>query len=479
MRKSFLRKVLTYCFVLVMLVTSGGLFACDELTLEDIPWNTYSGGGYDAIMPLVNDSISKMVGSSADSVALQVSFKTEIKYTFRKLSNGDFDNKEIVDQIEFTLTSAKDTTPPPTARIVTERRVNGVLSQRVEEIYVKRSNVVTKYVSTTDISLETARETTSLTMGEFVLGTSEDLFVNLFDKIVVKCTKEECEENGLYKTFEDSDYYMLSSSTASTKNMLNKKFSSNNNLIDNPSLFEVSDSGIDYVTGASYAYGMTKGLYPYFNYFTLDYSISRAMEDLDGKREKYLSVSMSSKLDKKGKDVIYPQEPENILDYKVGTFVNTLSKDSHYVVFNTSAVEGKYKTINILAKGGNKYLRVEDRTGSSTDATHYYELSNGVLYTFDEEHRTYSTFAPPQTGNYFTILNYDFSKSLRNVQDGVYNFGDDLSNFFVNTRDGNIISIGTSNEDMYLLAYSSGNAMYGLGSTSGTFKDISNFTYVE
>lgn len=411
MRRNIPKFLLGLCLSLMMLLSSVMFFACDEKTLDDIPWG-YSNMTGAAVLEQVNDSASKMVGGTQESLATPVLFKTTIKYDFQKTINEDFANKQIVDEIELSLSSVKRD-EEPTAKLTQTRTQNGGLIYRREDVYSydKSTSSLVCYTTETTFGSNDGTEEVSY-FKQTNYADVNDVFVNLLKENAVLVGNASQTSQISQKEFEGVDYYRLAATTSNTRRAVNEVFSGNEDIFTNPHLFEVKEEGYDYVDSYACAYGINQDQSHYLSYYTLDYTVSRATQEIDGERETYLKVSVISKLSKKGEEVQPVHKPENTADYEVATFVKTL-QDENYITYRQDLSEGAYQEITIYSKQDGKCVVIRQSTSDMPD---YYFIPNSedVVYKLNPSVRTYTTYAEALD---MPCLTFDYTIKLANVEE--------------------------------------------------------------
>ena len=271
-----------------------------------------------------------------------------------------------------------------------------------------------------------------------------DVFVDLLTQNVVLIGDEAQVNVVRQKVFEEVDYYQLSATTSTTKRAVNQLFSGNEDIFANPHLFEVKEEGYDYVDGFSCAYGINQDQSHYLSYYTLDYNVCRATQEIDGERETYLKVSVISKLDKKGEDVDLVVKPGNVADYEVATFVKTLQGES-YITYREDTGEDSYTEITVY---NNEYGRCVVVKRSSVDSSDYYYISNedGVVYKLNPSARTYYAYTTPLN---LDCLDFNFNLKQASAEAVDLNaFGARVTNryYYYLDADGFVVSISDQNE---------------------------------
>ena len=141
-------KKLRVILLTVMLCLFGTIIVgCGELSLEDIPWRA-SVKSETEVISLVEGSIENMLGTSNTSASVPVTYKTTITYNFKKTTSGDFEDEEIRDEIELSLTSGR--IAEPKGYVLTKRYRAGKLIREDEKMYVSRSSDILCYINSAE-----------------------------------------------------------------------------------------------------------------------------------------------------------------------------------------------------------------------------------------------------------------------------------------------------------------------------------------
>jgi len=298
-------------------------------------------------------------------------------------------------------------------------------------------------------------------------------FYTMLGNIIFEAQENEADKVS-EKVFNNVQYYKLTSNTLNLEN-IQAKFAEKSDLITNPELFVINKSGEDYVMPFSYEYGITN--LDYINYFSLNYSIGNSNMPDGQNFERYLTVSSVTTLEKYGNSVEIATVPENINDFTVATFDNTVKSDEYYVVYNQVIDENNHiKTTTQRESNGNIRVKVEEYNLDTPVNTEYYyldyEATSFTAYKINSENRTYmvqESFEMP-----FLIFDYSFEFFTKTIE-GAYQYGSNEAYNLIRMQDGEVYSIADGkSEDATILQILD----FDKGETSITLYDLSGLTEI-
>ena len=197
-----------------------------------------------------------------------------------------------------------------------------------------------------------------------------------------------------------------------------------------------------------------------------------------------MSVSSESRVNNFGDSVATLEEPADVNDYTVETFMRTLQQEKSYMVYKTNVVDTSYtKTTAIKmenppevveGEGDNNDTTKKDKTfdysvkvenynsGVSTQTDYYYvkydtDLDAHKVYKLDLATKTYVE----DSSYYLALLNFDFELDLAEPEkaEDLYTYKKSTSNIKVKVAQKEVDTISTmvATEDVILVVDGFGN----------------------
>ena len=444
-----MKKIKKYFFLALFFVLSPLAFlACNETAFNDIPWGASSMAIKD-IIESATSSKNVMIESG-----LPVIYETTTTYTFRQTLNNDFQDREIRD--EKTTTLSNWNSQNAVAKIENSRYIDDILVSFSTEYYVKYQGQTGTscylYISETEIT--EGVEVTSLRRENY--STVDNPFLTLLNDIIYDTSESEVSVVN-EKIFEEDTYYRLSSQVGELA-IINAKFSENDDIFSNPSMFELYNQTEDYVISFSCEYALNSA--EYLKYFALSYDVERS-NGVPHERETYLSVNSTTSLVDYGRNISLPSAPENVDIYTVSGFKDCVMADNSYISYRDSATtQGLYNEYSVYRNGEDYMFNMRSYNSQTAigETTHYYASrteSGYTIYQINIEDGTY--FAT--TGFNPLFLSFDYSGNLlnSNVEQGTYQFGTNEAYIEIGVQNNEIYSVKTQNSSLwYVLEYSVG-----------------------
>lgn len=440
------------CFIL-MLAVCPIFLACDEATLESIPWQP-SANSEEDIIQMVDSRTEFMFSSSATSASIPVTYNTTITYKFHDTASGDFVEREIKDEIVLTMTRYKNETQPK-ASYTRTRYDDGQVVFEEKQVYSKNGPDMICYIDRTEYVGEEKEQKTSKGMTSDYADS--EYFLDLVGEVIKYDTSGNASKVQT-KSFENVTYFRLSISSANNANNLKTLFENNDDIFNTPSLFQMNDKVIDSISSMDYQYGLNDDRDGYLSYFAMNYSLSRYIEGTFGDRETYLDVNMVTKLDKKGDEIEEIEEIEDSGEYACANFLNIMNGETSQGIFRQEIDENKYNQITLAKKNGDTFIKIESYengsliTGGSKLYSFIYEEDIKKLVTLNVEDRTYmvceeETILP-------SIVDYDFATPLPNKVEEKYICGAGEDAFFMSLdADDRVQEIGRDSDEYIVVDY--------------------------
>jgi len=425
-------------FLSIMLFLPLFLFACGETTFETTPWLTSSKTEAE-----VTDEVENCRNYMMDEVHIPVTYETTTTYNFFDTEDENFSNKTVKKVTTATFSSAN--IEDATAKYTTKTYEDGVLQSLEESTYVRTSDnsgfaytVKTTYALSSDEEDTVFRERQEAEM-------VDRTFYTMLGEIIFEAQENEAD-NVSEKTFDEVQYYKLSSNISNLNETIQDKFIEKSDLFTAPELFSLNKKGDDYVMPFSYEYGITK--LDYISFFALNYTVSNSNDTIEGDFETYLSVSSVTVLKEYGNAVQIASEPENIDEYTIATFDNIVKSDEYYVVYKQGTdAENYVKTTAQKQSDGDLLVKVENIVSGSPTIEYYfldYEGDNFTAYLINVDEQTYTvqeSFAP-------FFLNFDYSlEFFLKTSDGAYQYGSNEAYYLIRMEAGEVYSITNSKAD--------------------------------
>ncbi|NCB48729.1 MAG: hypothetical protein EOM55_03820 [Clostridia bacterium] len=453
------------------------LFACDEATFESTPWASST-----KTMSEVVDKVENCRNYMMDDLYIPVTYETTTIFRFFETEDGEYENKTVKEVSTATFSSAS--IEDATAEIVTKTYENGEL------LYIKTSTYVRTnddngfiYILKTTYDSSTSEEGSVYMQREKLENDfSDKMFYTMLGEIIHEAEENEAEIVS-EKSFDDIQYYKLTSNVFNLNETIQDKFIEKSDLFSNPELFAMGKKGDDFVMPFSYEYGITK--FDYINYFALNYTIGNSNSNGQS-YENYLTVSSVTVLKNYGNAVEIPAEPENIDDYTVATFDNVVKSDEYFVVYTEDIDGGHYRRITTQKRTDKDILvKVEEINSGAVLSSLYYfidfEESNFTVYSINVENQTYSE----QEGLTFNFLNFNYSlQYFTKTSDGAYQYGSSEAHYLIRLQNGEVFSITNSKAVDAVITFI-GDENYpsvipfGEGNNGITLYDLTGLTEVE
>ena len=444
-----MKKIKNYIFLICALFMFPIILTgCNETTFDSVPWNS-SEMLPEEVVELANESKQYMI----EDIGLPVIYETTTTYTFSKRLDGNFENRIIRDEQTISLSNSNQ--PNAVAKIVFSRYVDDNLISSRTETYVQDEAKV--YISQTQYLETESAESTSLLRQSY--STVDSSFSNLLSEVVYNVNANETNVVN-QKTFENVEYYKLTSqavSSTSGLDLLNRDFVENEDIFNNPGLFEIYDKSLDYVISFNCQYGINPS--NYLTYFAMNYEIQNGSDSFQGDRAVYLRVSSVTNLVSFGASMELPTVPENKDLYTVSTFMDIAGQDDSYVIYQDSS-ESRNNRVTVYKDGQDYCFKYEENNAGTFLSTKYYFArfidSRYIVYELNINAGTYkdvsNTFNP-------LFLEFDYSQDLlyEDNDNGIYQFGSSESYIEIGMQGGEIYSVKTQNsQPWYVLEYGFG-----------------------
>lgn len=464
--KNIRRIVLLLLFVLVC---PAFVFGCGELKFEDVPYVETELTG-EEIVTTIDDARTYMISS----LELKAKIETVNTYSFYKTKDDKVQNREIKDVITTTLGNAKSN--PAVTKIETVRYENGTEKFKEIKTYVRTTLTNNEGYKSFCYTYreDNVDEEKIITRNRSEYDSAYLDFSRLFDNAIVVAKAEEIDVVSS-KVFEDTTYYKLEASFEGYEAIFNR-FEKNTGIQNNPTLYSCLEPTRDSAMPFRYEFGINAS--NYISYSKLSYNI------VNDNNERYLSVSSESRVNNFGDSVATLEEPADVNDYTVETFMRTLQQEKSYMVYKTNVVDTSYtKTTAIKmenppevveGEGDNNDTTKKDKTfdysvkvenynsGVSTQTDYYYikydtDLDSHKVYKLDLATKTYVE----DSSYYLALLNFDFELDLAEPEkaEDLYTYKKSTSNIKVKVAQKEVDTISTmvATEDVILVVDGFGN----------------------
>ena len=421
------------------------LFGCNETTFDSVPWNS-SEMLPEEVIELANESKQYMI----EDIGLPVTYETTTTYTFSKRLDGNFENRIIRDEQTITLSNSNQ--PDAVAKIELSRYVdNNLVSSRTETYVQDEANV---YISQTQYEELEAENSESTSLIRQAYSTVDNSFSNLLSEVIYDVNGNETNVVS-QKTFENVEYYKLTSqavSSTSGLDLLNRDFVENEDIFNNPGLFEIYDKSLDYVISFNCQYGINPS--NYLTYFAMNYEIQNGSDSFQGDRAVYLRVSSVTNLVSFGANMELPTVPENKDLFTVSTYMNIVCQDDSYVIYQDST-ESRNNRVTVYKNGQDYCFKYEENNAGTFLTTKYYFArlidSSYTVYELNIDAGTYkdvsNTFNP-------LFLEFDYSQDLlyEDSENGIYQFGTSESYIEIGMQNGEVYSVKTQSSQPWFVS---------------------------
>lgn len=445
-------------FLMFMFIFPAIIFACGEVSFDDIPYLA-SSSSTQSIITRVDETRNRMI----NSIQLKVKLKTT--NTYKYLENSTQQAKEVKDEIITTLGKTSDN--PSVAQIEKTRYVDNVKTWYELKTYshtTLQNGQENSFLYTFFQTYDNEGNVVSSTFNRSTYNQTINNFVSMYNE-AVPMINSSFVDSTFEKAYEGTNYYKLSSDVVGLENVKNN-FNIKSGLYENPELFS-KNSLLDYVKPFTCEFGLkTTDGYEYITYSTLSYKIENSF------RETYLNVTSKTTLEKYG-DVVEANVPQNIDEYTVHTFVGVMNQ-ANYLTYKTSD-QASYSQVTVAEFGNDLSVEVKDfEPGLSEVKTNYF-------YKYDQENQTYICYKlnlsnqTYEEANYdLAILNFDFSKQYNGKVEENYQFGAQGAYINIQVANGEVSKVNTrvSGTDINLFVVDYGTDIAKLGLTSS----LQNFT---
>lgn len=418
----------------IMLFLPLFLFACEEITFNSTPYSSSSKTSTEVVQKVEYCREYMM-----EEVNIPVIYETTTIFNFYETENGRILDKTVKKITTATFSSGNINTA--TAQLSTKTYEDDILISLEVSTYVRGSNdegyiytVKTTYASSSE-------ETDSVFMERKSTNIGDRTFYTMLGEIIFETQENEADIVS-EKSFNNVQYYKLTSSILNLET-IQDKFVEKTDLFENPELFALNKKGDDYIMPFSYEYGIMS--LNYISYFTINYTLGNS-NMVDGQNfETYLKVSSVTNLKEYGNRVTTATEPENIDEFTIATFDNTVKSDEYYVVYQQNIDTDHYiKTTTQKRNNGDILVKVEEISLDRTTVEYYYldyEGTSFTAYKINYDNRTYveqESFTHP-------FLNFNYSLNFfTKTNDGGYQYGSNEAYNLIRMQDGEVNSITNS-----------------------------------
>ena len=424
--------------LLFVLVCPFITFGCGEVGFDDVPYSSSSLTG-EEIVSKVNEARTRII----TTFALRTKIETVNIYQFTETSNQDILNKKVKDVI--TTTIGNDKTNPAVSTVEFTRYVNDKKTPVFREVktYVKEAISSSEYACFCYTLTENydGEGNKISTKDRSTYDSGYYSFEKLFDDVMVVSQVGEVDK--VYsKSFEGTSYYKLDS-VLDGREVASDRFIENISILTNPSLFTTIDPDVDALTDFTYEYGINGSQY------LTSAKLSYTLQNVD--REKYLTVTSTSKVKKYGDKVSALKEPEDIDDFTAETFMTKMNKNQSYIVYTNSLANDYIKTT--VAKLGSTTpdyaVKVEThQEGSATTENYYYYKYDDQLsskyqcYLLDKNEMTFK-----KEEKVLDLIGFDFSVQFTSKNLNVYQYGSGLSYIEITMENNEVGKITTTKNE--------------------------------
>jgi len=443
------------------------LFACDEATFNSTPWVS-SSKTTEEVTEIVENSRQYMM----DDVNIPVTYETTTIFNFYQTEDESFLDKTVKKVTTATFSSAS--IDDATAEVVTKTFENDELISLEVSTYV-RTDDDNGFIYTEKTVYATSSEEDDLVFRERQeTNIGDRTFYTMLGDIVFEAQENEADIIN-EKSFENVQYYKLSSSILNLET-IQEKFNEKSDLFANPELFAMDKKGEDYVMPFSYEYGITA--LDYISYFSMNYTIGNSNKIDEDNFETYLSVSSVTILKNYGNAVVAASQPENIDDFTVATFDNTVKSDEYYVVYREDVDTNIHKKITTQKRSdGDTLVKVEEINSGSLISVQYYYLdyegSDFTAYLINVDNRTYVE----QVNFSYTFLNFNYSlEFFTKTNDEAYQYGSNEAYYLIRMQNGEVYSIANSKAQDATITFI---LSFDEGQTGITLYDLTGLSQVE
>ena len=422
--------------LLFVLVCPFMTIGCGEVGFDDIPYSSSSLTGQEVV-----DKVDNARTFMITNLELRAKIETVNTYQFTATSNQEVLAKKIKDVITTTIGNNK--TNPAVSTVEFVRYVNNKKTYKEVKTYVKKAITASDYASfcyTLTESYDSDGNVFS-TKNRATYDSGYYDFTKLFNDALVLSYAGEVD-NVYSKSFEGTSYYLLNS-VLDGREVASDRFVSNSSIQTNPTLFSTMSPEVDALTSFSYEYGINGA--GYLTSAKLNYSLQ------NGDREKYLTVSSTSKVKSYGDKVSALKEPGNIDEYTVETFMTNMNKDQSYIVYTNSLANDYVKTSVAKLGTTNPDYAVKLEThqeGATTTENYYYfkydeqSSSKYQCYLIDKNEMTFS-----KAEKTLDIIGFDFSVAFTSKNENLYQYGSGLTYVNVTMQNNEVNKITTTKNE--------------------------------